>query len=477
MMKKLFLIVLILGFSLAFNKLVFAGDVEVKLNTNDGTTDFEIQDSDGAVVTMVDSNGHVGIGIASPGGNLHILGADVTSPSWASNDYLIIEGQLPLLQLHGASNMEAGIQFSDNVRGAGGIYYNFFTDCLTFNNGGSDNVTIKSGGYVGIGITSPSAKLHVQDSADANQGFIRATNFNPVPTAQWSTFDATANYLLQYALWVGWDDTAKAWKYYRDTSNTRGLTDPGNPNTWTINGTTIGYFDGNLDAVPPGTHINNQYDPRTMAARCSKDDIMVKVGNFWMDKYPTRIINVGADYLGNTLVDDPASGGGNGQNTPHYYMAFSQKTTPSTGMTWFVAQQAAINTGKRLATDAEWQAAAAGTTQTTGNAQTNGRDWAAAAPDAECSRYACYGMAGNIWEWVSNWYGRGTNTAVNSATYGGDYCYYSSPTAFQGSGANMPAAAIRGGRWSDGTEAGAFAFALSYAPSHWFSIIGFRCCK
>jgi len=41
----------------------------------------------------------------------------------------------------------------------------------------------------------------------------------------------------------------------------------------------------------------------------------------------------------------------------------------------------------------------------------------------------------------------------------------------------LPAAAIRGGNWDNGTNAGVFAFNVNNAPSNWNNNIGFRCCS
>lgn len=69
--------VLILVF---FQAPVIAGDIENKLSTNNGTTAFEIQDSDGKVVSQIDSIGRVGMGITNPQGKLHILSDSTTDP-------------------------------------------------------------------------------------------------------------------------------------------------------------------------------------------------------------------------------------------------------------------------------------------------------------------------------------------------------------------------------------------------------------
>jgi len=63
-----------------FQSHVFAGDIENKLSTSNGTTAFQIKDSAGNVVSQVDSIGRAGIGTTSPKGKLHILSNSTTEP-------------------------------------------------------------------------------------------------------------------------------------------------------------------------------------------------------------------------------------------------------------------------------------------------------------------------------------------------------------------------------------------------------------
>ena len=69
----------------------------------------------------------------------------------------------------------------------------------------------------------------------------------------------------------------------------------------------------------------------------------------------------GATQLG-TSGDDYAPCADSGQNcTDDIYAVSLPGVTPSAFITWFQAQQACTNAGKRLPTNAEWQAAVAGT--------------------------------------------------------------------------------------------------------------------
>ena len=157
---------------------------------------------------------------------------------------------------------------------------------------------------------------------------------------------------------MGYDDAAGCWKYNKQASG-RGLADPGNPNTWVVNGGSIDLFDGKTNKLPAGAHINNRYDPSAMAFKYSQDDIMVRTGSFWIDKYESRIIDVSTGtWQDNDDITTPFTPTdwdlrGNGQGISPTWMAFSQKDSGSPGMSWFVAQQTAAHNGKQIASNAQ----------------------------------------------------------------------------------------------------------------------------
>src|SRR5262249_56916908 len=83
---------------------------------------------------------------------------------------------------------------------------------------------------------------------------------------------------------------------------------------------------------------------------------------------------------------------------------------PSAFATWFQAQQACTNAGKRLPSNAEWQAAVAGTPDPGGdNGTTDCNTNSAFAAVASGSRSGCvsargaFDMVGNLEEWVADW--------------------------------------------------------------------------
>lgn len=349
---------------------------------------------------------------------------------------------------------------------------------------------IASPAFTGIP-TAPTPINGTNNTQLATTEFVIKSSNIFIPIDQYPSFDASGYQLLSGALWVGYDATMGVWKYYKQ-SNGRGLVDPGNPNGWTLNGTTIGIFNGSFSDLPGGTHINFKYDPRTKAAQYSQDDIVVRIGGLWVDKYETRIINVsGGTFQDNdseiSSIPSESEINGNGQQLPRTWMGFSQKNIGTSGSSWYVAQVALGNNDKRLLSNSEWQLAASGTSRTNATGMTVGGETWASVSDQDISRYGIVGCVGSLWEWVAdlgqygpdsgpagqetvNQYGQDVTTNVSSIAF----TFNSSEVTAAGYWATGRAAVIRGGSWVDANKAGVFAVNATFAPSSWSKEFGFR---
>jgi hypothetical protein len=139
---------------------------DIKRLLTDTSGNFKIQHYSGSAYVdsmVINSSGNVGIGTTSPQTITHVFGAD------------------PILRIQDSSTSIAdgfaAIQLAES--GAGGSLNNYWqialegdsgtsTDHLTFKDGTGERMRIDSSGKVGIGTTSPSAALHIENSgADA----------------------------------------------------------------------------------------------------------------------------------------------------------------------------------------------------------------------------------------------------------------------------------------------------------------------
>jgi formylglycine-generating enzyme required for sulfatase activity len=151
---------------------------------------------------------------------------------------------------------------------------------------------------------------------------------------------------------------------------------------------------------------------------------------------------------------------------------------PVVKVTWFQAEAFCAWEGRRLPTEAEWEKAARGT---------DGRKypWGNEPPTMElcnfnnnvddttpvgqypkgASPYGVMDMAGNVWEWVNDWYGE-------------DY-YSQSPSANPPGPETGEYRVVRGGSWDYGDLVSGVrsAFRGYVNPDLWGNVSGFRCVR
>jgi formylglycine-generating enzyme required for sulfatase activity len=161
--------------------------------------------------------------------------------------------------------------------------------------------------------------------------------------------------------------------------------------------------------------------------------------------------------------------GDNGQNCTNIYARSVPGVTPSRFITYFQAQQALANSGKRLPTNAEWQMAAAGTPDSTACNVSTGALQNTGANAGCVSNYGANDMVGNLFEWQADWVP--ASTASPGWSFSDDLMGLSgASTTAQG-----PGAPIRGGTFVSGTDAGPFAINGFILPTQGgFNTVGFR---
>ena len=186
----------------------------------------------------------------------------------------------------------------------------------------------------------------------------------------------------------------------------------------------------------------------------------------------------GATQLG-TAGDDYAPCATNGQScTDDIYAVSLPSLTPAADITWFQAQEACADAGKRLPTSAEWQVGANGTPDpgpdngTTDCNSNTGSVTLTGARSSCVSARGAFDMAGNVDEWVADWVPL-TSDCSSWGVFSDDLmCLSGNSTAVGG-----PGAVLRGGDYRSHAAAGPLAVVGSGGPFNARPFIGFRCAR
>ena len=217
--------------------------------------------------------------------------------------------------------------------------------------------------------------------------------------------------------------------------------------------------------------------PAGAAPACQGNDAsdkMVQAGSVCIDRYEASIWTAPT---GGTQITGaiPAPCTANGQNCTNIYARSVAGVTPRANITWFQAQQALANSGKRLPSNAEWQQAAAGTPDSA-SCRVSGGSAVATGSMASCvSNWGGNDMVGNLGEWVADWDEEAAACAnLSPSGFGTDItCIGRADTEAP---SHVPGALIRGGSigFGSGTNAGPFAVDGTEPPSYVNFDTGFR---
>lgn len=181
---------------------------------------------------------------------------------------------------------------------------------------------------------------------------------------------------------------------------------------------------------------------------------------FWIDRY--EVTN--ADYR--ACVEASAC------PEPHdlrFYNDPADANHPVVYITWYAAQDYCTWNGKRLPSEAEWEKAARGDGGSSfpwGNEFNPGRlnagrqlggTSAVGSYPQGASPYGALDMAGNVWEWVADWYAAYPGSNYQSDFFGEKY------------------KVVRGGSWNHPVEdAHSYHRDIAY-PGRALAVVGFRC--
>jgi hypothetical protein len=242
--------------------------------------------------------------------------------------------------------------------------------------------------------------------------------------------------------------------------------------------------DGNplcpADSVPSGTVCMDKFEasvwrvpsPTTLNAGLVRE---IQLGTATQADLTTA----GATQLG-TTADNYAPCTDDGQNcTNDIYAVSLPSVVPAAFATWFQAQEACANSGKRLPTSAEWQGAANGSPDPGPDNGTTDCTTDAALVSLTGARSSCvsargaFDMVGNLTEWVADWVPLSTQCQIWGGGFSDDLmCLVGASET-----ASAPGALLRGGFYFFMGELAGPLTVSTEEPSNGFHFIGFRCAR
>jgi hypothetical protein len=226
------------------------------------------------------------------------------------------------------------------------------------------------------------------------------------------------------------------------------------------------------DAVRSGSTCIDTYEASVWQTHNVNVIAKIKAGTVTL----ADLTAVGATQRGASGADYGAGCPPSGNGCKNFYAVSIPGVPPSAFITWFQAAAAARNAGKRLPSNAEWQAAALGTPEPGGSPGAEDCNTSSGGLDLTGARATCvsdvgaFDMVGNLYEWVADWVPQST-ACVPALFAGDDNCLAGASTT------SGPGALIRGGFFLDGSAAGVFAVNGGVSPSSSNDGLGFRAAR